>query len=98
MHLGWISRRLQMAMVVVMTVGTACTTADSRPRTSAPAPEGGSQAPRAPRGSITIAWAREPENLSPKFLGGAGGSEPSWVFSSALTYYDLQGTPHPMMA
>jgi len=36
--------------------------------------------------------------LSPKFLGGAGGSEPSWVFSSALTYYDLQGTPHPMMA
>src|SRR5687767_316338 len=81
----------RLAVLACVLISVACGPAASHP--SAPSGGGASASSstgnRAPRGSITIAWAREPENLSPKFLGGGGGSEPSWVFSSALTYYDL---------
>jgi peptide/nickel transport system substrate-binding protein len=85
-------------MLLVVALAAGCGPAEPRPGPASRAADGASPGRPAPRGSITIAWAREPENLSPKFLGGGGGSEPSWVFSSALTYYDLQGVPHPMMA
>jgi peptide/nickel transport system substrate-binding protein len=47
---------------------------------------------------VTLAWNREPDNLSPRFGGSGGGNEFEWVFSSGLTYFDLQGINHPMMA
>lgn len=50
-----------------------------------------------PKGSITIAWPLEPENLSPKFLTGGGVSDFAWLFNSFLTYYDDTGTSHPMI-
>jgi len=51
-----------------------------------------------PKGTLKIAYAREPETLSPKFLGGGGGGEYVWIFSSTLTFYDFQGAPHPLIA
>jgi peptide/nickel transport system substrate-binding protein len=50
------------------------------------------------RGSITIALGREPDHLSPKFGGSAGLNEVRWIFNSPLTYYDLAGNAHPMIA
>jgi peptide/nickel transport system substrate-binding protein len=52
----------------------------------------------APRGTIKIAWSREPETLSPKFLSGSGAGEYTWTFNSALAIRDLSYTPHPMIA
>jgi peptide/nickel transport system substrate-binding protein len=51
-----------------------------------------------PKGSIKVAWAREPETLSPKFLSGGGAGEYTWTFNSALAIRDLSYTPHPMIA
>ncbi|MBM2809971.1 MAG: hypothetical protein HW416_730 [Chloroflexi bacterium] len=51
-----------------------------------------------PKGTLKIAYAREPETLSPKFLGGGGAGEFAWIFNSTLTYFDYAGTPHPMIA
>jgi peptide/nickel transport system substrate-binding protein len=98
MSAGRINSNLWLAILIVVALTTACGPAGPGPDPAARSAETSDLGRQAPRGSITIAWAREPENLSPKFLGGAGGAEPSWVFSSALTYYDLRGVPHPMMA
>ena len=54
--------------------------------------------PGQPRGTLKLAWAREPETLSPKFLAGGGAGEYTWMFSSALAIQDLEGTSHPMLA
>lgn len=51
-----------------------------------------------PRGTLRIAWGREPENLSPKFLGGSGNGEYQWTFTSTLTFRDLSGIPSPLLA
>ena len=51
-----------------------------------------------PRGTLKIAWGREPETLSPKFLGGSGNGEYQWTFNSALTFRDFSGVPHPILA
>jgi peptide/nickel transport system substrate-binding protein len=63
-------------------------------------PGGGPQAsqPSGPWGTLKIAWATEPENLSPKLAAGSGLNEYFWVFNSFLTYYDFAGAVHPMMA
>ncbi|MBM2810828.1 MAG: hypothetical protein HW416_1587 [Chloroflexi bacterium] len=54
--------------------------------------------PARPRGTLKVAWSREPESLHPKFYLGSGMAEYGWTFSSALTYLDFNGLPHPMMA
>ncbi|MEA2639999.1 MAG: peptide/nickel transport system substrate-binding protein [Chloroflexota bacterium] len=51
-----------------------------------------------PRGTLKVAWGREPETLSPKFLAGAEDGEYQWTFNSALTVRDLAGEPHPVLA
>lgn len=51
-----------------------------------------------PRGTLKIAWGREPETLSPKFLGGSGNGEYQWTFNSTLTVRDFIGTPRPLLA
>src|SRR6266540_6940843 len=51
-----------------------------------------------PRGTLRIAWGREPESLSPKFLGGSGNGEYQWTFNSALTVRDFTGTAQPLLA
>lgn len=58
---------------------------------------GGAQ-PSQPRGTLKIAWTREPDILSPKFLSGNGAGEYTWTFNSALAIRDLSYTPHPMLA
>jgi ABC-type transport system substrate-binding protein len=51
-----------------------------------------------PTGVIRLAWPVEPESLNPKLTGGSGVFDTFWVFNSFLTYYDIQGRPHPMLA
>ena len=51
-----------------------------------------------PRGTLRVAWTREAETLSPKFLAGGGAGEYTWMFSSALVMRDFAGTPRPMLA
>ncbi len=67
----------------------------------AQSPVGGQQAPApasGPRGALKIAWGREPESLSPKFLGGSGNGEYQWTFNSALTVRDFTGAPQALLA
>jgi len=73
----------------------------------APAPppatvDGGSSASTStaaePRGTLKMAWTREAETLSPKFLAGGGAGEYTWMFSSALVMRDFGNTPFPMLA
>jgi peptide/nickel transport system substrate-binding protein len=53
----------------------------------------------APRGTVVLGWAREWVHLSPRFRGAdLAGNEIDWILNSALTYYDMQGALHPMMA
>lgn len=80
--------------LVLLALTAACTGVESTPRRAS---EPGVRPPVS-KGTLTIAWAREPENLNPKFLGSAGTGEASWVFTSFLTYRDFYGTPHPMLA
>jgi peptide/nickel transport system substrate-binding protein len=51
-----------------------------------------------PRGILKVGWFREPETLSPKFLGGSGNGEYQWTFTSTLTFRDLSGVPQPLLA
>ncbi len=47
---------------------------------------------------MRVAWTREAETLSPKFLAGGGAGEYTWMFSSALVMRDFAGTPRPTLA
>lgn len=75
-------------------------TACAQPAPSAPArdvsPAGSGQV--RPKGTIKIAWAREPETLNPKFLPGSGAGDYTWLFSSAFAIRDMNYVPHPMLA
>src|SRR5207249_4561400 len=51
-----------------------------------------------PRGTLKMAWAREAETLSPKFLAGGGAGEYTWMFSSALVMRDFANVPRPTLA
>lgn len=53
---------------------------------------------RRPSGTLRIGYAREPETLSSKFLGGGGAGEFAWPFNSTLTILDFAGVPHPLLA
>jgi peptide/nickel transport system substrate-binding protein len=68
------------------------------PTTPATSSAGNATPAQGPKGTLTIAYGREPDNLSPKFGGSAGGTEIRWMFNSPLTYYDVQGNTHPLVA
>src|SRR5438093_4538733 len=51
-----------------------------------------------PRGTLRVAWTREAETLSPKFLAGGGAGEYTWMFSSALVMRDFANVPRPTLA
>ncbi|HEY3116860.1 MAG TPA: peptide ABC transporter substrate-binding protein [Chloroflexota bacterium] len=53
---------------------------------------------RVPRGTVTIAWSTEPENLHSKLAAGSSLNEFFWVFNSFLSYFDMQGALHAMLA
>jgi peptide/nickel transport system substrate-binding protein len=75
----------------------ACAQPPSAPaqrETSAGSPAAQTQ----PRGTIKIAWAREPETLNPKFLPGGGAGDYTWLFSAAFTTRDMNYVAHPMLA
>ncbi|MBM2809489.1 MAG: hypothetical protein HW416_248 [Chloroflexi bacterium] len=59
--------------------------------------DAGQAAPRS-GGTLRLTWIAEPDNLSPKFIGGSGNSEWQWPFTSTLTYLDMSRVPHPMIA
>ena len=82
-----------MAIIFLAACAPAPTTSTAREPAGQPA----AQQVR-PRGTIKIAWTREPETLSPKFLSGSGAGEYTWTFNSALVIRDLVYTPHPMLA
>jgi peptide/nickel transport system substrate-binding protein len=90
----WFVRTIVVATAALMAAG--CTSGQSGPGA------GGAQPPsvegQRPRGTLTIAWAREPETLSAKFLGGSGNGEYQWTFNSTLTFRDLGGIPAPLLA
>jgi peptide/nickel transport system substrate-binding protein len=90
----WLVRLTIVGAAVLMAAG--CTSGQPVPGT------GGQQAQatdgQRPRGTLTIAWAREPETLSAKFLGGSGNGEFQWTFNSTLTFRDLAGIPSPLLA
>jgi peptide/nickel transport system substrate-binding protein len=75
----------------------ACAPAPSAPAVREPA-AGQTATQQQPRGTLKIAWTREPGTLSPKFLSGSGAGEYTWTFNSALVIRDLSYTPHPMLA
>jgi len=86
---------------VVMATAVLMLVAGCTPGQSAPGGRGDQLSPtegQRPRGTLTIAWAREPETLSPKFLGGSGNGEFQWTFNSTLTFRDLAGLPSPLLA
>jgi len=94
----WVKGAFRQALVTAAVLAAlSCAPASSPPLAES---ESGSSARQVgtPRGKLTIAWAREPDNLSPNFGGSAGGGEFRWVFNSFLTYRDMQGLPHPMIA
>jgi peptide/nickel transport system substrate-binding protein len=87
-------RHLMLAGVAMMVLAGCAqpqAPAASRDQTSSPQASG-------PKGTLKIAWGREPESLSPKFLGGSGNGEFQWTFNSALTVRDFTGTPRPLLA
>jgi peptide/nickel transport system substrate-binding protein len=91
--------RLIITASLSLLVALGCAPSQPTPASGRDAAESGrsDQAAR-PKGTLKIAYAREPETLSPKFLGGGGGGEYAWIFSSTLTFYDVQGAPHPLIA
>jgi len=68
------------------------------PSPTLPAGNQGQAEARQPRGALKIAYAREPESASSKFLGGGGAGEYAWIFNSTLTMFDFNGIPHPLLA
>lgn len=93
------ARGLALGALAVLVALSGCATGQAdavRPRE----PGGASSAADAtrPRGTLKIAWTTEPENLSPKLAAGSGLNEFFWVFNSFLTYFDMAGASHPMMA
>ncbi|MBM2809525.1 MAG: hypothetical protein HW416_284 [Chloroflexi bacterium] len=83
--------------LLALTVGAACSPglpAGQTSREQAQVQPGST----GPRGTLKIAWFREPESLAAKFYTGPGMAEFGWTFNSSLTYLDFAGLPHPMMA
>jgi peptide/nickel transport system substrate-binding protein len=100
---GWRFTPRLLLGVAALVLWSACAPTPQAPARTETAPASGSvpsapSASREPRGTIKVAWIREPDNLSPKFISGSGAGEYTWTFSSALAIRDLEYTPHPMIA
>ncbi|MBM2809966.1 MAG: hypothetical protein HW416_725 [Chloroflexi bacterium] len=91
-------RWLTVAAATIMTFAGCASPGPGAP--TAPSSRGGTDASQTtgPKGTLRLAWFREPEILSPKFFGGSGNGDYQWLFSSTLIIKDLQGVPHPLMA
>jgi peptide/nickel transport system substrate-binding protein len=83
--------------MAALMLGTACATPAPPPAQDRAAPPTASTVSE-PRGTLKLAWSREAETLSPKFLAGGGAGEYTWLFSSALVMRDFANTPRPMLA
>src|SRR6266498_3212005 len=91
------SKRLVGSVIVGCLLLTACAQTPANPAQNQAG--GGAPQPAAgPHGNLRVAFAREPETLSPKFLPGGGAGDYTWLFNSALAVRDLSYTPHPMIA
>jgi len=99
MHRSSVGRTLWVALALLTVAACSQPPTPSSPQ-AASAPSGGASAttPAQPKGTIRVAWTREPETLSPKFLSGGGAGEYTWTFNSALAIRDLSYIPHPMLA
>lgn len=96
---GWFARPMLVALSLFLVL-VACTPGQTGPRRAVDSASGAAegQQPARPKGTLKIAYVREPESLSSKFLGGGGAGEYAWIFNSTLTYFDFSGVPHPMIA
>ena len=90
--------RALLAASVLFVLGACAPNAQTtrQDTSSAAAPTSGQ--PSKPRGSIVMAVAWEPDQLSAKGTGGESGSETRWMFNSPFTYFDREGTLHAMLA
>lgn len=87
------------AVAVALTALLAACAQPAARGPAGPSDAGAGSGPTGPQGTVRIAWPIEPENLHPKVAGAQSGSaDYSWVFNSFLTYYDLQGVAHPLLA
>jgi len=92
------SRRLSLIVGVAL-LATACVPSTGREPQDAGGPRAATSGSAEPRGTLRIAWPIEPENLHAKVAGAQSGSADfSWVFNSFLTYFDMQGVTHPLLA
>ncbi|MBM2811670.1 MAG: hypothetical protein HW416_2429 [Chloroflexi bacterium] len=94
MRRGWVG----LTAILLL---AAC--APARPAaTEPPVPGAGqqSEAPRAPRGTIHVAWGQEPNTLAGKFAntGATAQAELSLTFNSALAYVAPDGKAVPQIA
>jgi peptide/nickel transport system substrate-binding protein len=89
---------LRSCVLITVAVLTVAGCAPSPTATQTPASAGPSGEASKPRGILKVGWAREPETLSPKFLGGSGNGEYQWTFTSTLTFRDLSGVAQPLLA
>ena len=95
------SRRRSAALTLValgVLLVSACAPSPAATTQRGTAPGATAPEPTRPRGTLKVAWQREPETLSPKFLSGSGAGEYTWTFNSSLAIRDLSYTPHPMIA
>src|SRR6266576_1300709 len=96
-----LTSRAMLAVAAVILL-SACSQPPPTSRSTAPNETGArAAAPNSvsePKGTIKLAWAREPDNLNPKFIAGGGAGDYTWLFSSALAVRDIQYVPHPMIA
>jgi len=88
-------RLLAGAVLAMAVLGAGCAPAQPSPPRAGEATGPGASGPR---GTLKIAYDREPPTLSSKFLGGGGAGEFAWIFNSTLTFYDSRGVPHPLIA
>ncbi|MBM2809964.1 MAG: hypothetical protein HW416_723 [Chloroflexi bacterium] len=87
-----------VAPVAAMITLLAACAPSSTPSVSTTRDRTSAEQQAAPRGTLKLAWLREPDVLSPKFMGGSGGPEYEWLFTSTLTYRDIPGSRYPMLA
>jgi peptide/nickel transport system substrate-binding protein len=91
-------RHIGLVAVLASIAVAAC--APAAPGASRAVEPSGQQATQqaGPRGTLRMALDREPDYLSPKFLGGSGNGEYQWIFNSTLVVRGLSGAPTPLLA
>src|SRR3954453_14484853 len=95
----WQRRAVLGQVLLALALVGACgpTSQPAAPSKSGAASEPATQASK-PRGSITVAVAWEPDQLTAKGTGGEAGPDTRWMFNSPLTSSDPQGGILPMLA